>query len=894
MSLSGTNSGFDEFLRAVREDKSGDLFEEGCRWLLRFVEPYASTLHQVWRWRDWPNQWGADHGIDLVAETTSLDLWAIQAKAYAEGTTITKAHVDKFVAESSGVDAFGKPIFAQRLLIATTDKLDFAATRLCQRLRILTILKRDLERLPAVWPKADALLPPMRVRQRPRAHQDAAIRAIVEAFGQRHLERGLLVMASGVGKTLVSLRAAENLHSQKTLVVVPSLGLLGQTLRYWTVNRKTSFDSIAVCSDQTAVQATEEMPTAYVNELGFPATTNGDEIASSLSGNNPIVVFSTYKSLRSVADACRISGCGFDLLVADEAHRCAGSEQGIYALALDDAKLPARHRLFMTATPRHYSPDAQVRARMAGTRVNSMDDESLFGPVVHRFGFRSAIDAGLICDYRVVVIECRRDALADVRTRRLIAREGATNTDAETLASQVVTLKAMRDYDLRRVVTFHSTVAKAERFAGEIVEVAAWMLDDDRLGAGVRAEHISGRMSGGERNLRVQRFCAADLDARRVLANVRCLCEGVDVPPADAVMFADPQQSQADMIEAVSRALRRTPGKAMATIVIPVVVPEDGSSDSLLEESAFRTLLRVVEALRYHDDRPEKINELRFAVAAHRTAASRIHSAQAIVFDVPMLVEPAYARNFNALLRKRVDKASATAGNALSAVPPASEDQSDESPPDWSAAETLDRGLRSLRAYTARGMLGKVDRYKIRGSFPLATWWAGTLHVWQSGQLEDAQAAKNEISQRVSWLAVDAGTYPVVRADMAQLTTRPLAEIIECWLDAAAQHELSSDLRDFRKRCVAPGALTIATLCELVADAAASPEDQVATILSAASAVGPEMPYGEPAARRFADGFREGLAQGNFSGVYGARASADPYAKGERAAALWARRDEWR
>jgi predicted helicase len=43
---------------------------------------------------------------------------------------------------------------------------------------------------------------------------------------------------------------------------------------------------------------------------------------------------------------------GFDPIVDDEAHRCAGPAGGVFATMLDDELLPARRRLFMTAAPR--------------------------------------------------------------------------------------------------------------------------------------------------------------------------------------------------------------------------------------------------------------------------------------------------------------------------------------------------------------------------------------------------------------------------------------------------------------------------------------------------------------------------------------------------------------
>ena len=61
--------------------RRGRQFERICQWYLTHDPEYAGELRQVWLWKDWPGRWGADAGIDLVAEDVRGRLWAIQAKA---------------------------------------------------------------------------------------------------------------------------------------------------------------------------------------------------------------------------------------------------------------------------------------------------------------------------------------------------------------------------------------------------------------------------------------------------------------------------------------------------------------------------------------------------------------------------------------------------------------------------------------------------------------------------------------------------------------------------------------------------------------------------------------------------------------------------------------------
>ena len=59
----------------------------------------------------------------------------------------------------------------------------------------------------------------------------------------------------------------------------------------------------------------------------------------------------------------------------------------------------------------------------------------------------------------------------------------------------------------------------------------------------------------------------------RILSNVRCLSEGVDVPALDAVLFLTPRNSQVDVVQSVGRVMRNAPGKKRGYVILPVVIP---------------------------------------------------------------------------------------------------------------------------------------------------------------------------------------------------------------------------------------------------------------------------------------------------------------------------------
>ncbi|WP_338156136.1 DEAD/DEAH box helicase family protein [Bartonella krasnovii] len=64
-------------------------------------------------------------------------------------------------------------------------------------------------------------------------------------------DRGKLIMACETGKTFTSLKIAETLagKGKRVLFLVPSLALMSQTIREWTIDTEIPLRSFAVCSN---------------------------------------------------------------------------------------------------------------------------------------------------------------------------------------------------------------------------------------------------------------------------------------------------------------------------------------------------------------------------------------------------------------------------------------------------------------------------------------------------------------------------------------------------------------------------------------------------------------------------------------------------------------------
>jgi len=628
----------------------GVQFEKLCKWLLENHPLYKSKLKQVWLWDDWPERWGKDCGIDLVAEDVDGKTWAIQAKCYDPKYSVTKKDVDSFLSESTNTKIH------HRLLIATTDGLGANAIGVIQRQHETTpvnqLMLSGLLEAPVDWPKSMDELSTATIKKsfRPKPYQQVAIDKIVENLDSR----GQLIMACGTGKTLTGLWIAEELEAKTTLVLLPSLLLLSKTLTEWLNHSKESFAYLPVCSDDTVAKS-EDAISLSTSELSFPSTTDASEIAKFVRSPGRKVIFSTYQSSERIAEAFKLNDLSpIDLIIADEAHRCAGKANSAYSTVLDNEQIPAVKRLFMTATPRIFQSSFKKKASDSGVEVVSMDDEVVFGPVLHKLSFGEAIEQDLLTDYQVVVVGIDNPTYSAMITERtLVKTDTDIQSDAQSFASHIGLAKAIKNYDLKRVISFHSRVSSARDFANKLPEVIEWMPDGSRPYGALLTNHVSGAMPTNERNRNLQALGNISDDQRYILSNARCLSEGVDVPALDGVAFIDPRNSEIDIIQAVGRAIRLSKGKAIGSIVIPVFIEDHQDPDEVLNSSPFNKVWAVVNALRSHDEGlGEELDQLRQAIGKRGT----VGKSDKIVFDLPTTI----THKFETALKTKVIESTTT------------------------------------------------------------------------------------------------------------------------------------------------------------------------------------------------------------------------------------------
>ena len=631
------------------EQGAGKPFEVFCKWFLENDPEWSKAVDKVWLWDDYPNKWQRqDLGTDLVFRDNEGLIWAVQAKCYGEHRTTTKGDMNSFLADT------GRKEVDRRLWMQTTNKMESKADKTLkgQDKPVTVLTLNDFRDAPLQYPASFADLYQAKVKAKPKpdTHQ---IKAIEDATaGLRTNDRGQMIMACGTGKTFTTLWIKEAIEAHTTLVLLPSLSLLSQTMREWAWAGNTDFDILNVCSDKSVGKKTEDMDPA---DAPFPVTSEVEEIAKFLKQPKPKVVFCTYQSSDLIAQAQLDDAIPtFDLAIADEAHRCAGKADAGFATILDGDKVRASKRLFTTATPRYFGKVIKDEANARDLAVVGMDNEAVFGPVIHKLTFGQAIEQELLTDYQVVIVGVDEPMVREwIENYEIVSTDPDSQTDARTLAAKIGLLKAVKDYDLKRVISFHSRVAGAKQFSDELVDVTNLIEPANRPEGTFLSDYVSGAMKAGDRKEKIDRLKFLEGYDRGILTNARCLAEGVDVPSLDGVAFIDPRGSQVEIIQAVGRAIRKVRGAKVqkkGTIVLPVFIEDGDDHEASIQASNFKPVWDVLKALRAHDEvLADTLDQYRTNMAKN-ASQNRESISDKIIFDLPVSVDAQFSSALRTVL----------------------------------------------------------------------------------------------------------------------------------------------------------------------------------------------------------------------------------------------------
>src|SRR3989344_448760 len=547
-----------------------------------------------------------DYGVDGIVVFNSDKIATFQVKFRSKRESVSYRELSTFLSESFKSD--------YKYVIANTYEL----TEVTKKHELIQILLDTLERLdPLFFENLYNFCNSKKLvvkKYNPLPHQQRAISNIIA--GLNKYERGKYISACGTGKTLTVLWVIEKMQYKNILFLVPSLALIKQTLEAWSNQTNKGFNYICICSDNTVSREVDlDEEDIRVNEIGVPVTTNEFEITKFLKKSSvlPKIVFSTYQSIDVIIGAInpKISHFMFDIIIFDEAHRTVGIKDGsLFNKAVQQNNIRSSKRLFMTATEKILTPRIKKQLGRYNEIVFSMDDEEKYGHTFEKLDFGEAISNGIISDYKIIIAAIRDKEgfeLIKNNTNVKITDDDKDEhyTTAQNLFRQYLLIKCIKEFQLRKIITFHSNIKNSKNFINDSKNgLKLDSLISQELNININdifVEHIDGTMSTGLRTKIFDEFKSSHI---AVVSNARCLTEGVYVPIIDSVYFVNPKNSLIDIVQAVGRALRKDiVGKKTAYIIVPVVLPDFGVDSFELNEERFESLFYIIQALRDQDNR---------------------------------------------------------------------------------------------------------------------------------------------------------------------------------------------------------------------------------------------------------------------------------------------------
>ena len=601
-----------EHLRSVARDDGttkGKLFEKLIQSFLQTDELYRDRFRNVWLWNDYPGRNGRpDFGIDIVAEEHGGSLCAMQCKFYAK-KTIVKSDIDSFL------EAGSRSEFGSMMLFYTARGYGKNAEGAlnghdCKAFNFELLANSNVD-----WPdlaKGITDIKP-RPKYKLRSDQEKALSNVEAGFGKS--DRGQMIMACGTGKTLISIKMAESMVGKGGLVLyaVPSISLMHQAIRHWSEQRGIPHGYIGVCSDPNVSYG--ERTDIPIAEMEIRVTTDPDRIAASLKRDSEkmTVVFSTYQSMEKVAEAQKAVGEPFDLVLCDEAHRTTGveHEDGNKSAFLAVHDIDAKKQLYMTATSKIYPKSAKTRAERANARPYSMDDPATFGNEFYRLDFSDAIRKDLLSDYKVIVLGVDERYGGKALQELINTTSDAGDINLTDAARMLGLYRILGSPDvsndvrpLQTAIVYTNRIRDSKTFANTFNKLT--LKANPGMVFSCDATHVDGTQNASVRANALQwlRDSNDGPNECRILSNARCLSEGVDVPSLDAICFMNPKSSQVEIVQAVGRVMRKSPGKDYGYVVIPIGIPPNEKSETVLDNNdVFDMVWNILRAMRSHDGR---------------------------------------------------------------------------------------------------------------------------------------------------------------------------------------------------------------------------------------------------------------------------------------------------
>ena len=354
-----------------------------------------------------------------------------------------------------------------------------------------------------------------------------------------------------------------------SVIFVPSIGLIKQIRADWLSNTKLNkIRSISICSSRDRSSREDEVKILQ-KDLDFKITLNPKEIRKfvRIKSSDPKIIFCTYQSSKTLASA--IGKIKIDFAIFDEAHRTAKTSKSKnvnlndnFSYSLFEKNIKINKRLFMTAT-RRVEDRKNINKEGDAKLSVSMENKEVYGNVCYNLSFFEAAKKNIIAKSKFIISHVTGDEIDRKIMRISKTQVKGTNIKTEQVANQIAIKKAANKYKIDKIFSFHTTVQQAKSFTRNSPEGIVSHMPN------FFTTHINGEMRTRLRDARMQEFRE---NQKGLISNSRCLIEGIDVPEVSMVVFANPKQSEIDIVQATGRALRNRnqKNKKFGYVLIPI------------------------------------------------------------------------------------------------------------------------------------------------------------------------------------------------------------------------------------------------------------------------------------------------------------------------------------
>jgi superfamily II DNA or RNA helicase len=579
---------------ALPKKQMGNAFELLTKLYFK-INPVYSFYDEVWLLSEVPSTVfeylglpSHDLGIDLIAKQGD-EYHPIQCKYHSEkNSSITFNEVSTFISLLEGNDKFTQGYICSTANV-TSKNLDKVKNKPINLILSDSWVQLDedfFDKLRNYF--EDRKYTP--TAYIPMEHQVKALKDSIDYFIEGNNSRGKLIFPCGAGKSLTGFWMTQELKSTSTIIAVPSLSLVKQTLDVYLreiVARGIKVKWLCICSDEGIGKDDEIMENT--ESLGIPCQTNPDYIEKWLetNRNEHKIIFTTYQSGRIIADVSKKLNISFDLGIFDEAHKTVGLNKKLFSYLLFNENISIEKRIFMTATERFYSGSKED--------IISMDDYEIYGDTFSQMSFKEAIEKELLTDYKIITIDVKKSEIAEfIKSNNLVQlnNKWKNETEARSLTSMIALRKAMKILPIKNAVSFHSSIEKAERNK-DLQSYITSSYDFEPIDSFT----VSSKVATTKRNDIIREFA----DSKRALiTNAKCLTEGVDVPNIDCIVFADPRKSKVDIVQALGRALRKKKGKNWGYVILPVLYDDETHE---IDNDNYNEIISIVRGLAANDER---------------------------------------------------------------------------------------------------------------------------------------------------------------------------------------------------------------------------------------------------------------------------------------------------